>query len=157
MQVVVSRSTYKGSPEAFTQINKILCRGDIIGNCQPVSMKNTDASSVLTYSHLMPPSPWYAAVSGLPGKTNHGQLSIYATDRLELLSPCLHDIPKSKLNDAVSGLVTGRWYSNEIFWHGFKGKRFRNRHVDLLTNPEAIETLRTRSQVRKPWPRFFLN
>lgn len=31
MQVVASRSTYKGSPERFTQINKVLCRGDIIG------------------------------------------------------------------------------------------------------------------------------
>ncbi|KAG2188639.1 hypothetical protein INT44_001394 [Umbelopsis vinacea] len=99
MQVVVSRATYQGSPEAFAQINKTLCRGDII------------------------------AVSGVPGKTNHGQLSIYATERLNLLSPCLHDIPKTKLNDA--------------------GKRFRNRHVDLLTNPDAIQTLRTRAQIIK--------
>ncbi|KAG2184467.1 hypothetical protein INT43_000376 [Umbelopsis isabellina] len=97
LQVVASKSTYKGTAESFVQINKILCRGDII------------------------------AVSGLPGKTNHGQLSVYTVDKLELLAPCLHDIPKSKLNDA--------------------GKRFRNRHVDFLTNPDAINTLRTRSKI----------
>ncbi|KAM3586712.1 hypothetical protein VKS41_001769 [Umbelopsis sp. WA50703] len=97
LQVVASKSTYTGSLESFAQINKILCRGDII------------------------------AVSGLPGKTNYGQLSVYTADRLELLAPCLHDIPKSKLNDA--------------------GKRFRNRHVDFLTNPDAIHTLRTRSKI----------
>lgn len=94
MQVVVSRSTYQGSPEAFAQMNKTLCRGDIIG------IKKIDY--LLLFALCTETTSFYVVVSGVPGKTNHGQLSIYATERLDLLSPCLHDIPKTKLNDAVS-------------------------------------------------------
>lgn len=42
------------------------------------------------------------AFTGVPGKTNHGQLSIFVTNEMKVLSPCLHDIPRTGLKDPVS-------------------------------------------------------
>jgi lysyl-tRNA synthetase class II len=42
------------------------------------------------------------AFTGVPGKTNHGQLSIFVTNEMKILSPCLHDIPRTGLKDPVS-------------------------------------------------------
>ncbi|KAI8330554.1 putative Lysyl-tRNA synthetase, partial [Blakeslea trispora] len=96
-QVVASRGRYKGSAEEFTDKNRQLCRGDIV------------------------------SFTGVPGKTNHGQLSVFVTDELRVLSPCIQDIPRSGLKDPE--------------------KRFRARYLDLLVNPESSKILRTRSQI----------
>lgn len=42
------------------------------------------------------------AFTGVPGKTNHGQLSVFVTDEMKVLAPCLHDIPRNGLKDPVS-------------------------------------------------------
>ena len=39
-------------------------------------------------------------VTGFPGKSKKGELSIFAR-RLEVLSPCLHMLPKNKLTNQV--------------------------------------------------------
>lgn len=42
------------------------------------------------------------AFTGVPGKTNHGQLSVFVTKEMKVLSPCIQDIPKTGLKDPVS-------------------------------------------------------
>ena len=70
---------------------------------------------------------WYA-VQGRPHRTPRGELSIIALSMPKLLSPSLHQIPET-LEDAET--------------------RKRNRHVDMLVNPAAIQTLRVRAAVEK--------
>lgn len=41
------------------------------------------------------------AFTGVPGKTNHGQLSVFVTKEMKVLTPCLRDIPLSGLKDHV--------------------------------------------------------
>ncbi|KAJ2381945.1 hypothetical protein H4S02_005977 [Coemansia sp. RSA 2611] len=66
--------------------------------------------------------------SGFVGKTNMGETSVFATHLPELLAPCVRPIPLR------SGLVDTE-------------KRFRNRHLDLLVNPQAKQALKMRAQV----------
>ncbi|ORZ06475.1 hypothetical protein BCR42DRAFT_427198 [Absidia repens] len=66
------------------------------------------------------------AFTGVLGKTNHGQVSVFASE-LELLTPCLHDLPKTGVKDPE--------------------KRFRQRYLDMLVNPEPLTILRTRSKI----------
>ncbi|CAO3656813.1 unnamed protein product [Mucor hiemalis] len=99
MQVVASRGRYNGTADEFTEKNHELARGDI------------------------------ASFTGIPGKTNHGQLSVFVTNEMKVLSPCIKDIPRSSLKDPE--------------------KRFRARHLDLLVNSESARILRTRTQIIK--------
>lgn len=69
------------------------------------------------------------AFTGIPGKTNHGQLSVFVTKEMKILSPCLQDIPRTGIKDPE--------------------KRFRARHLDLLVNPESAIILRTRTKIIK--------
>ncbi|KAJ2537976.1 hypothetical protein EV175_006564, partial [Coemansia sp. RSA 1933] len=66
--------------------------------------------------------------SGFVGKTNTGETSVFATQSMELLTPCLRAIPSR------SGLVDME-------------KRFRKRHLDLLLNPHAKHALVVRAKV----------
>ncbi|KAI8643153.1 lysyltRNA synthetase putative [Parasitella parasitica] len=99
VQVVASRGRFNRSPEEFADKNRDLCRGDIV------------------------------SFTGIPGKTNHGQLSVFVTKDMKVLTPCLKDIPRTGLKDPE--------------------KRFRARHLDLLVNPESSKILRTRSKIIK--------
>ncbi|KAG2198687.1 hypothetical protein INT46_003263 [Mucor plumbeus] len=105
VQVVASRGRFNGSPDDFAEKNKDLCRGDIV------------------------------SFTGVPGKTNHGQLSVFVTKDMQVLSPCIQDIPRTGLKDPE--------------------KRFRARHLDLLVNPESSKILRTRSKIIKFIRDFF--
>ncbi|OZJ05476.1 hypothetical protein BZG36_01608 [Bifiguratus adelaidae] len=96
LQVVASYNHYNGSLDSFSALNRLICRGDIL------------------------------SITGIPGKTQKGQTSLFATSA-QLLAPCLHDIPRTGLKDPE--------------------KRFRNRHVDFLVNPQASNILRTRSKI----------
>ncbi|PVV03558.1 hypothetical protein BB560_001956 [Smittium megazygosporum] len=75
-------------------------------------------------------------VTGYIGKTNTGELSIFATNQLELLSTCFATIP----------------YSSGLEVHE---TRYRNRHVDFLTNPEARRSIVARAQVLSVIRNFF--
>ncbi|KAF9168160.1 hypothetical protein DFQ26_001053 [Actinomortierella ambigua] len=106
IQAVFSRRMYSGSDEEYARLAKHLHRGD----------------------HIQ--------LTGYIGKTKTGQLSVFVTDALQLLSPCLHPLPtKSGLRDPE--------------------KRFRSRHLDLLINPEGVEKLRKRSEVIRFIRKFF--
>lgn len=71
----------------------------------------------------------------MPGKTNHGQLSVFVTKDMQVLSPCIQDIPRTGIKDPE--------------------KRFRARHLDLLVNPDSSRILRTRSKIIKFIRDFF--
>lgn len=68
---VVASKNRFDQPDLFTDMNRSTSRGDIF------------------------------AFTGVIGKTNHGQLSLF-TNKFRLLTPCLHDLPKSGLKDPVS-------------------------------------------------------
>ncbi|KAG0171199.1 hypothetical protein DFQ28_004103 [Apophysomyces sp. BC1034] len=106
IQVVASKGRFEGSAEEFVEANRVLCRGDIV------------------------------SFTGVPGKTNHGQISVFVTKEMNVLTPCLHDIPRTGLKDPE--------------------KRFRQRHLDLLVNPEASKILRTRTKIIR-YIRHFLD
>lgn len=67
-------------------------------------------------------------VVGFPGKSKKGELSIFPT-KMELLSPCLHMLPKT-----YTGLK-----NQEV--------RYRQRYLDLILNNETARVFNIRSQV----------
>lgn len=73
-------------------------------------------------------------MSGHPGRTNTGQLSLFSMTPPAILSPCLHDIP------------------NLVPTH----KAIHHRHLELLSNPNAVKTLRLRSHITQGIRNFLL-
>ncbi|KAH9818160.1 class II aaRS and biotin synthetase [Teratosphaeria destructans] len=70
---------------------------------------------------------WYA-ITGHPHRTQRGELSVLATALPRLLSPSLHQIP-----DALDDPET----------------RARNRHIDALVNPSALQPLLVRHHIER--------
>ncbi|KAI7900281.1 lysyl-tRNA synthetase [Cokeromyces recurvatus] len=97
IQVVASKNRFPGHLNDFIIKNNALSRGDIV------------------------------SFTGVPGKTNHGQLSLFVTQEMKVLTPCLRNIPRNGIKD--------------------QEKRLRERYLDLLVNPEASRVLRTRSKI----------
>lgn len=75
------------------------------------------------------PNMYIVAFTGVPGKTDRGQLGVFVTREMKVLSPCIQDIPRTGIKDPE--------------------KRFRARHLDLLVNPESARILRTRTKIIK--------
>ncbi|KAJ2351472.1 hypothetical protein GGF43_004023, partial [Coemansia sp. RSA 2618] len=98
VQIVASQVRHDGDSARFRAVNRALMVGDIV------------------------------RFSGFAGKTNTGEMSVFATRLPELLAPCVRPIPLR------SGLADTE-------------KRFRNRHLDLLVNPKAKRALKMRAQV----------
>jgi len=107
IQIMSDVSSYEGGEEAFHAIHSIIKRGDIIG------------------------------VSGFPGKSKRGELSIFPT-KIIILSPCLH-------------MLAGAY-------SGFKNQevRYRQRYLDLILNAETRRVFNIRSKVIK-YVRSFLD
>ena len=84
--------------EAFYEIHGLIKRGDIVG------------------------------VSGFPGKSKTGQLSIFPR-KMQLLSPCLHMLPMG-----YTGLK-----NQEV--------RYRQRYLDLILNTETRRVFQIRAQI----------
>ena len=77
-------------------------------------------------------------ISGFPGRTKSGELSINAQS-IKVLAPCLRKMANNHVKlDNID-------------------KRFRNRHIDFLVNPDARETLKTRSRIIKMTRNFMEN
>ena len=76
---------------------------------------------------------WYEAL-GLPHRSSRGELSVMATTLPKLLAPSLHQIPDT-LEDAET--------------------RARKRHVDMLINPEIMQTLQIRHAVERQLDSYF--
>lgn len=95
---IISQVQNWSSPEAFEESKERIRRGDIVG------------------------------VTGFPGKSKLGELSLFAQD-MQLLSPCLRILPKQ--------------------YNGLRDQqaRYRNRHLDLIMNPDVRTTFETRSKI----------
>lgn len=98
IQIMSDVSRLVGGEEAFKEIHSLLKRGDLVG------------------------------VTGFPGKSKKGELSIFPT-HMTLLSPCFHMLPKSH-----TGLK-----NQEI--------RYRQRYLDLILNNETARVFAIRSKV----------
>ncbi|KAM3568039.1 hypothetical protein VYU27_009831 [Nannochloropsis oceanica] len=97
-QVMTDPRSYAGGEDAFWKVTSYIRRGDIVG------------------------------VSGHPGKSKKGELSIFAKE-LTLLSPCLQMLPKG-----YTGLK-----NQEV--------RYRQRYLDLILNSETRRVFYIRAQI----------
>ncbi|KAF6226538.1 hypothetical protein HO133_009404 [Letharia lupina] len=68
------------------------------------------------------------SVKGIPHRTPRNDLSVLATDIPQLLSPCTQSLPAFLLD---------------------KETKMRNRHVDLLLNPQLADIVQLRSEITK--------
>ncbi|RDW43958.1 tRNA synthetases class II-domain-containing protein [Yarrowia lipolytica] len=75
------------------------------------------------------------SVTGKPGRTPAGELSLIAVRPAELLTPCLHPLPSNQSGDVH--------------------KRLANRVVDFSTSPESREMIYARATVIAYVRRFF--
>jgi lysyl-tRNA synthetase class 2 len=90
-------------PDAFTKMHKMLKRGDIVG------------------------------VTGYPGKSKNGQLSIFPKSMI-LLAPCLHMLPFAKGDSSLGGITNME-------------TRYRQRYLDLIVNSEIRDVFTIRSSI----------
>lgn len=107
VQIMSDMSRYEGGEEAFREIHILVKRGDIVG------------------------------VTGIPGKSKKGELSIFPS-KITLLSPCMHMMPKSH-----TGLK-----NQEV--------RYRQRYLDLMLNNETSRVFDIRGKIIN-YIRSFLN
>ena len=96
--------------EDFAKIHKILKRGDIVG------------------------------VTGFPGKSKKGELSIFP-QKITLLSPCLHMLPFAKGDSCMGGISNME-------------TRYRQRYLDLIVNEEIRDVFQIRSDVIREVRKF---
>jgi lysyl-tRNA synthetase class 2 len=103
LQMMSDPGTFEGDDDAFAKIHKTFKNGDIIG------------------------------AVGHPGKSKHGQLSIFPT-KLELLSPCLHMLPFAKGDSTLGGISNVE-------------TRYRQRYLDLIVNDEIRDVFMIRADI----------
>jgi lysyl-tRNA synthetase class 2 len=98
VKIQIMAAAQDNEGEDYTEIHDLLRRGDVVG------------------------------VSGVPGKTKRGELSIFPK-KVTLLSPCLRMLPKSN--------------------YGFKDQelRYRQRYLDLIMNNSVRDKFITRSKI----------
>jgi len=89
--------------EAFAKIHRMLKRGDIVG------------------------------VTGHPGKSKNGQLSVFPKTMV-LLSPCLHMVPFAKGDSCLGGISNME-------------TRYRQRYLDLIVNDEIRDIFEIRASI----------
>ena len=89
--------------EAFAKIHRMIKRGDIVG------------------------------VTGYPGKSKNGQLSIFPKTII-LLSPCLHMVPFAKGDSNLGGISNLE-------------TRYRQRYLDLIVNDEIRDIFGIRASI----------
>ena len=103
VQIMSDLKTYAAGEEAFHKIHRSIRRGDIVG------------------------------VKGYPGKSKHGELSIFATEII-LLSPCLHMLPFAKGESSIGGIRD-------------QETRYRQRYLDLIVNHDVRKIFEIRTKV----------
>ncbi|EPY51230.1 lysine-tRNA ligase [Schizosaccharomyces cryophilus OY26] len=129
----ISNLRYASSKLAFIDV----CDG--LFKIQLTISKNNitdNTSQSLAFSHIIKAFRRgdYIQCSGFIGKTSKGELSIYATELPILLSPCLHQMPTNLLNQE---------------------KRFQQRYVDIVANPDTLCVLKKRFQIIECIRNFF--
>lgn len=101
-------------------------------------------------------------VTGYPGKTKRGELSIFPKSFV-ILSHCLHMMPRQKAAAAAENVkkgevwVPGQTRNPELYILKDQETRYRQRYLDLMLNGEVREIFRTRSRVISYIRRFLDN
>jgi lysyl-tRNA synthetase, class II len=103
IQMMSDLQSYSDGEEAFGKIHRTLRRGDIVG------------------------------VTGAPGKSKKGELSIFPT-KIILLSPCLHMLPFPKGDSGLGGITNME-------------TRYRQRYLDLIVNNDIRRVFEIRSRI----------
>ncbi|XP_021751771.1 lysine--tRNA ligase, cytoplasmic-like [Chenopodium quinoa] len=93
-------------------------------------------------------------VTGFPGKTKRGELSIFPKSFV-VLSHCLHMMPRQKPGAAAASentnkgevWVPGSTRNPEMYILKDQETRYRQRYLDLMLNTEVREIFRTRSKI----------
>jgi len=103
VQVMSDIKTYLSGDEGFYKIHRTIKRGDIVG------------------------------ITGHPGKSKTGELSIFPTEII-LLSPCLHMLPFPKGDTGLGGITNME-------------TRYRQRYLDLIVNADIRKVFEIRSAI----------
>ena len=104
------------TPRRFRKFYQTLRRGDIIS-------KPLKAAELPEDGRIFTP---LVGITGIPYKTDRGELSVLLRELPSLLSPCLRRLP-TDLQDRET--------------------RIRNRHVDFLLNPQTADVLRLKAEI----------
>ncbi|VVA28037.1 PREDICTED: lysine--tRNA ligase [Prunus dulcis] len=100
-------------------------------------------------------------VTGFPGKTKRGELSIFPRSFI-VLSHCLHMMPRHKAGPAsdnanakkTDGWVPGSPRDPETYILKDQETRYRQRYLDLMLNTEVRQIFKTRSKIIQYVRRF---
>ncbi|KAL3690107.1 hypothetical protein R1sor_016416 [Riccia sorocarpa] len=97
-------------------------------------------------------------VRGFPGRSQTGELSIFATSLVDVLSPCLHMLPKQRAfvgkdkrgqaqdaEKSVEAWTPGRPRHPDLYVLKDVETRFRQRYLDLMVNSEVRQIFKTRA------------
>ncbi|CAA7016136.1 unnamed protein product [Microthlaspi erraticum] len=97
-------------------------------------------------------------VTGFPGKTKRGELSIFPRSFV-VLSHCLHMIPRADNLTAKKpeNWVPGQPRNPELYVLKDQESRYRQRHLDLMTNIEVRHIFKTRANIVSYVRRFLDN
>ncbi|KAG0502585.1 hypothetical protein HPP92_002657 [Vanilla planifolia] len=106
-------------------------------------------------------------ISGYPGKSKRGELSIFPK-KFVVLSHCLHMIPRQKAGPENAslkkheGVLGSEWVPGlprnpETYVLKDQETRYRQRYLDLLVNHEVRQIFRTRAKIISYIRRFFDN
>lgn len=95
-------------------------------------------------------------VTGFPGKSRTGELSIFPKNFI-VLSHCLHMMPKQESAAAAAdnaNLMGNQWVPGstrnpETYILKDQETRYRSRHLDLMLHPEVREIFKTRRRIVK--------
>ncbi|TYJ46044.1 hypothetical protein E1A91_A02G095800v1 [Gossypium mustelinum] len=90
-------------------------------------------------------------VTGFPGKTKRGELSIFPKS-FTVLSHCLHMMPRQKAGPDASVKKTDLWVPGstrnpEAYILKDQETRYRQRYLDLMLNLEVRQIFKTRSKI----------
>ncbi|GJP43012.1 hypothetical protein CLOM_g2520 [Closterium sp. NIES-68] len=145
VQVMADARNWEAGEEEFTRLHGTVKRGDIVG------------------------------ISGFPGKSKRGELSVFPRSML-VLAPCLHMMPKEKKKAPGAAGAAGAapaataqadgpttaalWAPGlprnpEHYILKDQETRYRARYLDLLVNPDIRHVFQTRAKVVSYLRRFF--
>ncbi|CAI5503231.1 unnamed protein product [Closterium sp. Naga37s-1] len=145
VQVMADARNWEAGEEEFTRLHGTVKRGDIVG------------------------------ISGFPGKSKRGELSVFPRSML-VLAPCLHMMPKEKkkapgaaaaggaaapaAGAQADGPAAAVWAPGlprnpEHYILKDQETRYRARYLDLLVNPDIRHVFQTRAKVVSYLRKFF--
>ncbi|KAL1302647.1 hypothetical protein AAFC00_003014 [Neodothiora populina] len=123
-----------GSKLVFIDLEDVDNNVQVVCNLGRLQEAGVSQETFRSFRHIVRKGDWYT-FNGNPHKTSTGEPSLLAQG-FQLMAPSLHQLP-DQLDDA------------EV--------RARRPHVDMLVNPEVIQTLKMRSQIERRIASFFDN